>query len=73
MDYKVQGHKYIISFAKGGSRYASLQINRTDDDLVEDDEFYYLEIVTQTLHPDVNAINPSAAKIILVNEDGKYL
>ena len=73
MDYETQGSNYIITFPKGGSRYSDyLPINRTNDNLVEDDEYYSLKIVTEILHEDITAINPSTAKVILVNQDGKY-
>ena len=45
---------------------------RIDDEYVEDDEFYYLKIQTGLLPNDVVIDGPDTAKIILVNEDGKY-
>ena len=69
-DYRAT--RYVVRFEKGGSRYGELTTTRIDDEYVEDDEYYYLKIQTGLLPNDVVIDGPDTAKIILVNEDGKY-
>ena len=71
MDYKAQDYRSAARFEKQGSRYAELKIKPINDDLVEQDEFYYLKIYRDTLHDRVTAIEPTTCKIIIVNDDGK--
>ena len=70
-DYDTQDYRSIARFEERGSRYIELKIVPKDDDLVEDDEFYYLKIEPETLHNRVVAGNPSTTRIIIQNDDSK--
>lgn len=73
VDYKVQNYRREAVFEKGGRRYIELDIETINDDLVEDDEFYYLKIEPATLPDRVIPVNPSTCKIIIMNNDGTYV
>ena len=69
-DYKLQ--RRSIRFDKGGSIYANLKTEFINDEIVECDECYYLDIVTDTLPSRVTAVNPTTAKICIIDDDSKY-
>ena len=68
-DYKSK--RYEVSFVRGRSRYGELTTEKKDDEYVEDDEYYFLKIVTELLPKDVVIDGPDTTKIILVNEDSR--
>ena len=70
-DYRSQ-HYDTVRFVKGRSRYVELKTEFIKDDIVEDDEFYYLKIVPDTLPDRVIVGNPNYTKVVIQNDDGKY-
>ena len=72
MDYEKQHYRDVL-FLSGGSTYFDLTTKRNNDELVEGNEFYYLTIEPDTLPERVTAVSPSTTKIILVDDDGKYV
>ena len=70
-DYKNQ-HYNTVRFVKGGSRYIALNTEFIKDNIVENDECYYLRIVPDTLPNRTIAVNPNYTKIVIQNDDGKY-
>ena len=72
MDYTIQDYRNDARFQRNGKKYFELDVNITDDDLVEDDEIYYIKIEPVTLPDRVVTGNPPSCKIIIVNDDGKY-
>ena len=72
LDYKIQDYRNAAKFERGGSKYIELKIEPKDDDLVEDDEVYYLEIEPLTLPDRIVPGNPSKCKIVIQNDDGEY-
>ena len=71
VDYKLQDHRIAARFEKDGSRYAELKIEPINDNLVEQNEFYYLKIYAETLPNRVVTTNPATSKIIILDDDGK--
>ena len=72
MDYEKQHYRDVL-FLSGGRTYFDLTTKRNNDELVEGNEFYYLTIESGTLPERVTAVSPSTTKIILVDDDGKYV
>ena len=72
VDYEKQHYRNVF-FKSGGSTYLDLPTKRINDELVEGNEFYYLKIVPDTLPERVTAVSPSTTKIILLDDDGKYV
>lgn len=71
VDYKEPDYRRDAIFEEHGSRYAELKIEPINDDLVEQDEVYYLRILRETLHDRVVTTKPEICEIIILNDDGK--
>ena len=72
VDYENQHYRNLV-FEIGGDTYLDLPTKRINDDLVEGSEFYYLRIEPATLPERVTAVSPSTTKIVLLDDDGKYI
>ena len=72
MDYKIQDYRNAAKYEKDGSNYIDLKIEPNDDELVEDDEVYYLEIEPITLPDRIVLGNPPKCKVVIQNDDGEY-
>ena len=72
MDYKIQDYRNVAKYEKDGSKYIDLKIEPNDDELVEDDEVYYLEIEPITLPDRIVLGNPPKCKVVIQNDDGEY-
>ena len=59
-----------VTFTSGGNRFYQLQTEFIDDDLVEDDECYFLKIEPITLPDRVVAVSPNTTKVCILNDDG---
>ena len=70
-DYRSQRYD-TVRFVKGRSRYVELKTEFIKDDIVEDDEYYYLKIVPDTLPDRVIVGNPNYTKVVIQNDDGNY-
>lgn len=63
MNHKITGMQDLKKVEV--DRYLELKVVPKDDDLVEDDEVYYLITDHDTLHKRVAATNPSTTKIVI--------
>lgn len=72
VDYRIQDYRSAAKYERDGSKYIDLKIVPVNDDLVEDDEVYYLEIVPTTLPDRIVPGDPSKCKIVIQNDDGEY-
>jgi len=68
-DYVIQN--YIVTFYAGQAQY-KLKLNVIDDDIVEEDEFYFLNI-SISLPSGVSLARYEATKITIRDDDGKYI
>lgn len=71
VDYKPQDYRNAARFVNDGSRYAELKIEPINDNLVEQNEVYYLKIYPEILPDRVVTTNPATLKIIILDDDGK--
>ena len=72
LDYKIQDYRNASKYLRDGSKYIDLKIEPNDDELVEDDEVYYLEIESITLPNRIVLGNPPKCKVVIQNDDGEY-
>ena len=72
MDYKIQDYRNAAKYERDGSKYIDLKIEPNDDELVEADEVYYLEIEPITLPDRIVPGNPPKCKVVIQNDDGEY-
>jgi len=68
-DYEIQN--YISTFRAGQTQY-KLRIDVIDDDIVEEDEYYFLNI-SSSLPSGVSIARYEATKITIKDDDGKYI
>jgi len=68
-DYVIQN--YIVTFYAGQTRY-KLKLYVIDDDIVEENEHYFLNISSSS-PSGVSIARYEATKITIRNDDGKYI
>jgi len=68
-DYVIQNYRVI--FYAGQTRY-KLKLHVIDDDIVEEDEYYFLNI-SSPLPSGVSLARYEATKITIKDDDGKYI
>jgi len=68
-DYEIQN--YIVTFYAGRTRY-KLKFHVIDDDIVEENEYYFLNI-SSSLPSSVSIARYEATKITIRDDDGKHI
>ena len=73
IDYVIQDYRRLATFVKSGKTYIELPTNFTDDDVVECEKAYCLEIFSATLPDRVIPVDPDDCKIVIRDDDSKWL
>jgi len=68
-DYEIQN--YIVTFYPGQMRY-KLKLYVIDDEIVEENEYYFLNI-SSSLPSYISIAGYGATKIIIKDDDGKHI
>ena len=72
-DYEPQDYRSVATFVTSGKTFVELTIKPINNDTVECDKTYCLEIYSDLLPKRVTAISPDDTKITIRDDDSKYI